>query len=129
LSADVGGGGEFVHLPLSQLKIRKERNLYEILVPKFKIFLKIFLHPESHHQNAGKNHEIKTDNRSLKYAAQFRYLGTTVANQKEEIKRRLNCSNACSHSVQNLMSSYLLSKNLKVAMYMTIILPVAFVWV
>jgi hypothetical protein len=42
----------------------------------------------------------------------------------EEIKSRLKLENACSHSVQNLLSSRLLSKNLKIKIYKTIILPV-----
>ncbi|PNF40782.1 hypothetical protein B7P43_G16927 [Cryptotermes secundus] len=42
---------------------------------------------------------------------------------QEEIKRRLNSGNACYHSVQNLLSSHLLSKN-KLRIYKTIILPV-----
>jgi hypothetical protein len=41
-----------------------------------------------------------------------------------QIKRRLNSGNACYHSVQNLLSSCLLSKNVKVSIYKTIILPV-----
>jgi hypothetical protein len=41
----------------------------------------------------------------------------------EEIKRRLNSGNACYHSVQNLLSSRLLSKNVKIIIYKTIILP------
>jgi hypothetical protein len=59
--------------------------------------------------------------------SQFKYLGTTVTNQnliQEEIKRRLNSGNACYHSVQSLLSSHLLSKNLKIRIYKTIILPV-----
>jgi hypothetical protein len=55
------------------------------------------------------------------------YFGTTVTNQnliQEEIKRMLNSGNACYHSVQNLLSSRLLSKNLKIRIYTTIILPV-----
>jgi hypothetical protein len=43
---------------------------------------------------------------------------------QEEIKRRLNSGNACYHSVQNLLSSCLLSNNVKVRIYKTIILPV-----
>jgi hypothetical protein len=43
---------------------------------------------------------------------------------QEEIKRRLNSGNACYHSVQNLLSSRLLSKNVKVRICKTIILPV-----
>jgi hypothetical protein len=38
---------------------------------------------------------------------------------QEEIKRRLNSGNACYHSVQNLLSSRLLSKNVKVRIYKT----------
>jgi hypothetical protein len=51
----------------------------------------------------------------------------TVTNQnliQEEIKWRLNSGNACYHLVQNLLSSHLLSKNAKVRIYKTIILPV-----
>jgi len=54
-------------------------------------------------------------------------LGTTLTNQNsiaEEIKSRLKSRNACYHSVQNLLSSRLLSKNLKIKIYRTIILPV-----
>jgi len=42
---------------------------------------------------------------------------------QEEIKWRLNSGNACYHSVQNLLSSSLLSKTLKIKIYRTIILP------
>jgi hypothetical protein len=42
----------------------------------------------------------------------------------EEIKSRLNLGNACCHSVQSLLSSRLLSRNVKVKIYKTIILPV-----
>ena len=57
----------------------------------------------------------------------FKYLGTTLTNQNsmaEEIKSRLRSGNACYHSVQNLLSSRLLSKNLKINIYRTVILPV-----
>jgi hypothetical protein len=43
---------------------------------------------------------------------------------QEEIKRRFNCGNVCYDSVQSLLSSRLLSKNLKIRIYKTIILPV-----
>jgi hypothetical protein len=59
--------------------------------------------------------------------SQFKYLGTTVTNQnliQEEIKTRLNSGNACYHSVQNLLSFRLLSKNVNVRIYKTVILPV-----
>jgi len=42
----------------------------------------------------------------------------------EEIKSRLRSGNACYHSVENLLSSRLLSKNLKIKIYRTIILAV-----
>ena len=43
---------------------------------------------------------------------------------KEEIKSRLTAGNACYYSVQTLSSSRLLSKNSKIKIYKTIILPV-----
>ena len=43
---------------------------------------------------------------------------------QKEIKSRLKLGNACYHSVQNLLFSSLLSKNLKIKIYRTIILPV-----
>jgi hypothetical protein len=78
------------------------------------------------HQNVGQSRDIKIANRSFEHVSQFKYLGTTVTNQnliQEEIKRRLNYGNACYHSVQDLLSSRLLSKNLKIRIYKTIILP------
>jgi hypothetical protein len=43
---------------------------------------------------------------------------------QKEIERRLNSSNACYHSDQNILSSRLLSKNVKIRIYETIIFPV-----
>jgi hypothetical protein len=82
----------------------------------------------SRHQNVGQNRDIKIANKWFENVSQFKYLGTTVTNQnliQEEIKRKLISGNACYHSVQNLLSSRLLSKNLKIRIYKTIILPVA----
>jgi hypothetical protein len=42
----------------------------------------------------------------------------------EEIRSRLNSGNAYYHAVQNLLSSRLLSRNVKIKIYKTIILPV-----
>jgi hypothetical protein len=42
----------------------------------------------------------------------------------EKIKSRLNSGNACCHFVQSLLSSHLLSRNVKVKIYRTIIVPV-----
>ena len=43
---------------------------------------------------------------------------------QEEIKCRLKAGNSCYYSVQTLLSSRLLSKNLKIKIYKTIILSV-----
>jgi hypothetical protein len=83
-------------------------------------------------KKAGQKHSIKTVNRSFEGVAKFKYLGTTLTDQKcmkKEIKSRLNSGNACYHSVQSLLSSPLLSRNVKVKIYKTIILPVCLVWV
>jgi hypothetical protein len=59
--------------------------------------------------------------------ANFKYLGTTLTDQNcvdEEIKIRLNSGNACYLSVQSLLLSRLMFRNVKVKIYKTIILPV-----
>ena len=64
---------------------------------------------------------------SIQRVEEFKYLGTTLRNQssiQEEIKSRLKLGNACYYSMQNLLSSSLLSKNLKIKIYRTIILSV-----
>jgi hypothetical protein len=63
----------------------------------------------------------------MKKVEEFKYLGTTHTNQnsiQEEIKSRLKSGNTRYHSVQKLLCSRLLSKNLKIKIYRTIILPV-----
>jgi hypothetical protein len=78
------------------------------------------------HQNAGQNQDIKVVNKLFENVSQFKYLGMTVTNQnliQEEIKRRWSSGNACYNSVQNLLSYHLLSKNVKMRIYKTIILP------
>jgi len=58
----------------------------------------------------------------------FRYLGTTLRTKnsiQEEIKMRFKVGNACYKSVQNHLSSSLLSKNININnIYRTIVLPV-----
>ena len=69
---------------------------------------------------------MKTDNSSSERVEQFMYLGTTLTNGNsipEGIKSRLKSENAGYHSVQNLLPSSLLTKNLKIKMYRTINLP------
>ena len=80
-------------------------------------------------QNAGRSHSIKIDNSSFERVEEFKYLRTNLTNQnsiQEKIKSRLKSGNSCYHSVQNLLSSSLLSKSLKIK---TIILSCCFVWV
>ena len=53
--------------------------------------------------------------------------GNSLKNQnsiQEEIKSRLKLGNACYYSVQNLLSSSLLPNNMKINIYITIILLV-----
>jgi len=57
----------------------------------------------------------------------LKYLGTTLTNQNsiaEETVSKLRLGNACYYSVQSLFTSRLLSKNLKIKIYRTIILPI-----
>jgi hypothetical protein len=78
-------------------------------------------------QKTGQKCSIKIGNRSFEVVAKFRYLGTKLIDQNhmhEEIKSRLNSGNACYHSVQSLLSSSLLSRNVKVKIYKAISLPV-----
>ena len=80
----------------------------------------------SRDQNAGRNHSVRIDNSTFERVEEFKYLGTTITIQnsiREEIKSRLRSGNACYHSVQNLLSSRLLSRKLKIKIYRTIILP------
>jgi hypothetical protein len=81
----------------------------------------------SHRQNMWSKSGHKNRDRRFENETQLKYLRTTVTNQnliQEEIKWILNSGNACYHSVQNLLSSCLLSKNLKIRINKTIILPV-----
>jgi hypothetical protein len=87
----------------------------------------IHLNKTSCNQNAGQNHNIKLDNKSFESVEQFKYLGTTPTNRnfiQEVIKSILKLENAFYHSVQDLLSTSLLSKNTKIKIYITIILPV-----
>ena len=81
----------------------------------------------SRDRNGGQNHSVRTGNITFERMEEFKYVGTTLTNQNsipEGIKSRLRSGNACYHSVQNLLSSRFLSKNLKIKLYRTIILPV-----
>jgi sorting nexin-29 len=81
----------------------------------------------SRHPNSGQNRNIWIANESFEKVATFKHLGMTLTNQNDihdEIKSRLNSGNACYYSVQNLLSSRFISKNLKIKIYKTVILPV-----
>jgi len=59
-------------------------------------------------RNAGRIHSVRIDNSNYERVEEFKYLGTTLANQNsiaEEIKSRLRSGSACYHSVQNHLSS------------------------
>ncbi|KAJ4439424.1 hypothetical protein ANN_07548 [Periplaneta americana] len=73
------------------------------------------------------NGNIKIGDFSFEEVEKFKYFGATATNindTREEIKRRINIGNACYYSFEKLLSSSLLSKNLKVRIYKTVISPV-----
>ena len=73
-------------------------------------------------QNAGWNHNIKIVESSLESVEEFKYMVTTLTNKnsiQEEIKSRFQSGLACCRLVQNLSSSSLVSKNLKINLYLT----------
>jgi hypothetical protein len=94
------------------LKINAEKTKYMIMSP----------HPYS-----GQNQNIRIANEWFEKVAEFKCLGTTLTNRNDihdEIKSRLSSGNACYYSVQNLLSFHLISKNLKIKIYRTLILSV-----
>jgi hypothetical protein len=61
----------------------------------------------------------------LRNVATFKYLGTTVIDQQliqEVINKGFNSGNTCYNSVQALLSSRLLSRNIKIKIYTTIVM-------
>jgi hypothetical protein len=81
----------------------------------------------SRHLNSRDNRNIRIANESFEKVEKFKCLGITLTNQndiRDEIKSRLNSEDVCYYSVQNLSSSLLISKNLKIKVYKTVILPV-----
>ena len=86
----------------------------------------------SRDQNAERIHSVRMDNSSFKRVEEFKYLGTNLTNQNsiaEEIKSRLRSGNACFYSVQNLLSSRLLSKKFKDQHIQNYNFARCFVWV
>jgi hypothetical protein len=81
----------------------------------------------SRSQKIEQKHSVEIANKSFEDVAKFKYPGTILTDQScmhEEIKSRLNSGNACYRSVQSLLPSRLQSRNVKVKIYKTIILPV-----
>ena len=80
-----------------------------------------------HLQSIVANEHITVGSNSYEKVKSFKYLSSLLTNQNsihEEIKCRLKVGNLRYYSVQTLLSSRLLSKNLKIKIYKTIILSV-----
>ena len=108
-----------------------EKNTEALVVASKETGLKVNVEKTKHtvmsrDLNVGRSHSIKIDNRFFESMEECKYLATTLTNQnsiQEEIKSRLKSQNACCHLPQNLFSSSLLSKSIKIKIYRTIISP------
>jgi hypothetical protein len=109
-----------------------QKNAETLIAATKEIGLEVNAHKTKHmtvsrDQNARQIHRMKMDNSSIERLEELKYLGITLTNQnsiQEEVKCRVKLGNACYYSVQNLLSSSLLSKTLKIKIYRNIILPV-----
>jgi hypothetical protein len=82
----------------------------------------------SQHQTTGQSHYTEVTKKALGKVAKLKYLGKMLTYLNcihEKIKSRISLGNACYHAVQNLLSC-LLSENIKIKIYKTIILNVLF---
>jgi ribosomal protein S2 len=79
----------------------------------------------SRHQITAQNSYMKAASKCSENVPVFKRIGTMLTNQSsiQEETERLDLGNACYHSVQNLLSSCLLSQKGNIKMYKTIILP------
>jgi hypothetical protein len=69
---------------------------------------------------------IRIANELFENVAKFKYLGMTLTNKNDiydEIRSKLNLWNVYCYLVQKLLSSCLISKNLKIKIYKTVSLP------
>jgi hypothetical protein len=82
------------------------------------------------HPNSSQDQNIRIPNESFEKVATFKYLWTTLTNQNDihdEMKSRLNSWNGCYYSVPNILSSPLISRNLKIKIYKTLICQLCYV--
>ncbi|PSN42220.1 hypothetical protein C0J52_11257 [Blattella germanica] len=61
---------------------------------------------------------LMTNEGNFEEVAEFKYLETLITNRNE-----IEFWNACYYTLQRLLSSQLLSKNIKLKIYKTVILP------
>jgi uncharacterized protein YgiM (DUF1202 family) len=76
----------------------------------------------SRNSHVGQNHFLKIGNKYLERVEQVRYLGRTLRNQysiHEAIKSHWKSENDCYLSVKKVLSSSLLSKNIKIKIHIT----------
>jgi hypothetical protein len=74
----------------------------------------------SRSQKTGQKYSIKIANRSFEDVTEFKYLGVAPTDQNfvhGEITSRLNPEYTCYFLVQSILSSHLLSRNVKVTRY------------
>jgi hypothetical protein len=74
-----------------------------------------------HHQNVGQNNTLITVNKYCNSVMKFKFVEMTITCIHKEITITLSLRNACYYSVQNLLYTCLLFKNL-IKIYGTIIL-------
>jgi hypothetical protein len=77
----------------------------------------------SHHPYSGPNQTIRIANESFEIVAKFKYFGTMLTNQND-IHDEISSGNACCYSAQNLLSSHLISENLRSKIYKNVFLAV-----
>jgi len=122
----LGGSVHTVKENAEALVAASEETGLEVIADKTKYMVM------SRDQNAGRSHNIKTDNSSFERVEEFKYLGTTLTDQnsiQKEIKSRLPSGNDFSHLVQNILSFSFLAKNKKNKVYRTMILHAVFLWI
>jgi hypothetical protein len=79
----------------------------------------------SHHPISGQNQNIRISNESFEKVAKFKYLEMTLTNENDihyEVNTRLNSGMLAIIQSKIFFSSCLISKNLKIKIYKTVIL-------